>query len=118
MVKGELGLLGRNGKEGFTFAKTAALQPIIGVLAPPGCCHRGEVSYLQFDQGVGQVKTVIASWKLYLLNSESGKIAEANDGLGCGDKSLCEGTNHGRKNGTGKYAHVEIKSNSETPDEH
>ena len=85
MVKGELGLLGRNGREGFTFAVTAALQPIIGV--PPGCCHRGEVSYLQFDQGVGQVKTAIASWKLHSFNAESGEIAEANDGLSCGDKS-------------------------------
>ena len=51
---------------------------------------------MEFDKGVWQVKTPIASRELDLFNVQSGKVAKANDGLSGGDEGLCKVTYHRR----------------------
>ena len=57
-------------------------------------------------------------WELKLFNGEGGEVTETDDGLCCGDESLCEGANCGCENGVGEDAHVEVKTDSEAADKH
>ncbi len=53
-----------------------------------------------------------------MFYGKGGKVTETNDGLCCGNESLCEGTNGGCKHRAGENAHIEVQTDSKAANKH
>ena len=65
---------------------------------------------LEFNDGVGEVETTVATRKLKLFNGEGREVAKANDCLCSGNECLRKIAYNWCENGAGENAHVKIQA--------